>query len=542
MTGSAGVAHGFSRRAILGGGAAVLAACAPRGPRASARAQTLRFGSSSTGDHTYDPRITMTGAEEQVIAQVFDRLVAMAPNGAARPHLARAWEIAQDQRSVVLQLRDDVVFHDGTPMDARAVQFTFDTIVDPRTGSMGAVDAIGPYVGADVIDAHMIRLNYSAPFPRILSALADNKASIVSPTAARRLGLAGFGQAPVGSGPFRFASWKRGVAVTLERNLAYHWAPEGLPNAPPSVQTVMHRFIPNAFTRVAALDAGELDACEMAPPLDLRRMTDMGRHHALTAVTMGVPLGFSINTSRGPFSDLRVRQAFMTAIDRRWIAHNLLFDRVRPAWGPLASSAPEYWPGVEAYYPFDLAAAGRLLDAAGWRQGPNGVRWKDGRPLSIFLPILLEPEMGVVLQGQARRAGFDLKIEQVTSERQDELIFANGYDLLSLHWTLPDAQVLDVPFLSKNIPREGKFSFNWSRYQSAELDNLLIAAAASSASQRARRYALVQKKIMDEALFLPIHENTYNVVYSNRLRGLQLSHSGAQVLLAGARFSPVQAN
>jgi peptide/nickel transport system substrate-binding protein len=528
-------ANAVSRRLVLGAGAATLAACGAR-PAASS-VSTLRFGSSSAGDHTYDPRITMTGAEEQVIAQVFDRLLAIDAAGAARPYLAKSWQAAPDGKSITLQLRDDVNFHDGAPFDAHAVQYTFDTIVDPKTGSMGAVDAIGPYAGADVLGPHEIRLNYLTPFPRILSALADNKASIVSPTAAKRLGVSGFGQAPVGSGPFRFVSWRRGVDVELERNPAYHWAPEGLPAAPPSIDKVLHRFIPNAFTRVAALDAGELDVCEMAPPLDLRRMTETGRNQALTGVIMGVPLGFSVNTSRGPFVDRRVRQAFMMAIDRRWIAHNLLFDRVRPAFGPLASSAPEYWRGVEAYYHYDPAAAGQLLDAAGWRAGPDGVRRKNGQPLSIFLPILLEPEMGVVLQAQARKVGFDLRIEQVTSERQQELIFANAYDLLSLRWTLPDAQVLDVPFLSKNVPHIGKFSFNWSRYQSPALDEMLAQAASSPPSERLARYALVQKTIMDEALFLPIHENTYNVVHASRLTGLRLSANGAQTLLAGATFT-----
>jgi peptide/nickel transport system substrate-binding protein len=93
-----------------------------------------------------------------------------------------------------------------------------------------------------------------------------------------------------------------------------------------------------------------------------------------------------------------------------------------------------------------------------------------------------------------------------------------------------------VPFLSKNVPHIGKFSFNWSRYQSPALDALLAQAASSPQAARAARYALVQKTIMDEALFLPIHENTYNLVHSARLTGIRLSHSGGQALLASAAF------
>ena len=527
----------ISRRSFLAlgaAGAAGAAGCAARPAPPASDATTLRFGSAAGDDHTYDPRITMTGSEEQVIVQVFDRLLAKGADGGFQPYLARAWQVAPDARAITLQLRDDVIFHDGTKFDAEAVKYTFDTIVDPKTGSMGAVDVIGPYAGADILGPHEVRLRFASPFPRVLSALADNKASIVSPTAARRLGVGGFGQAPVGSGPFRFVSWQRGVQVVLARNPDYRWGPGDLPAGPPRIAKVVHRFIPNAWTRIAALDAGEIDACEQAPPLDLRRMTMTGRYRALAGDTVGVPFGFSLNTSRGPFADVRVRRAFMTSVNRPWIAENLLFGQVHTAWGPLASSAAEYWPGVEAYYPFDLAAAGQLLDQAGWRMGPHGVREKAGRPLAIYLPILLEPQIGVALQAFAKRAGFDFKIEQVTHEKQEELIFANAYDLLSLHWTLPDAGVLEVPFLSSNIPGAGRFSFNWSRYQSPVLDKLLVEAAASPAAQRAGLYHQVQKTIMDQAIFLPIHQNTYNVVHATRLSGLRLTAGNSQTLLAGA--------
>jgi len=523
------------RQSLLWGAAALATSAAPvRRAHAAQGALTVRYGSAASDDHTYDPRITMMGTEEQIIVQVFDRLVAIDAANQVRPYLAKSWVVAEDFRSVSLQLREDVTFHDGTAFDAAAVKFTFDSIVDPATGSLGAIDVIGPYAGSDVLGSHTIRLRYRAPFPRMLSALADNKASIVSPTAARALGVTAFGHAPVGTGPFRFVSWTQGVEVVLERNPAYHWAPEFLPQQPPQAERVVHRFIPNTATRVAALDAGEIDICEQAPPLDVRRMTATPQYHSLIGNSLGVPYGFSLNTSRGRFADLAVRRAFMQSINRPWISDNLFFGIVKPAWGPLAASAPEYWSGVREYYPFDLAAAARLLAEAGWQPGADGIRQKDGQRLALFLPILLEPRIGVVLQADARKAGFDLKIEQVTHERQEELIFANDYDLLSLHWGLNDASVLEVPFLSTNVPAPGQFTFNWSRYRSAALDRLLRDAAASSGAQRLSGYAEIQKEIMDQALFLPIHEVAYNVVYSHHVAGLRLAHGNSQTLLAAA--------
>jgi peptide/nickel transport system substrate-binding protein len=266
-------------------------------------------------------------------------------------------------------------------------------------------------------------------------------------------------------------------------------------------------------------------------------MTSGRQFRALVGTTMGVPFGFSLNTSRGPFQDLRVRQAFMHAIDRHWISQNLLFGVINPAWGPLSSSSPEYWPGVEKYYPFNLTAAAKLLDEAGWRMGADGIRQRGGHRLALYLPILLEPAMGVVLQAHARRAGFDLQIEQVTRERQQQHIFANDYDLLSLRWVYADAGVLDVPFLSKNIPAPGRFSFNWSRYQNAALDAALTSAAAASPEKRRDQYGQVQRLIMDQAIFLPVHEEIYDVVYSNRIAGLRLTHGNAQAAFAGVRIA-----
>jgi peptide/nickel transport system substrate-binding protein len=528
----------MTRRQSLLWAAATIATYRARGVDAQVEHfPTLRFGSAASDDHTYDPRITMTGTEEQIIVHVFDRLLAVDADNSVQPYLAKTWVVAEDFRSVTLQLRDDVTFHDGTPFDAAAVKFTFDTIVDPATGSMGAIDVIGPYAGSEILAPHTIRIRYRSPFPRMLYALADNKASIVSPAAARTLGINGFGQAPVGSGAFRFVSWAKGVEVVLARNPLYRWGPEFLPAGPAHVGRLVHRFIPNTPTRVSALDSGEIDACEQAPPLDVRRLTGTSHYEALVGNSLGVPFGFSLNTSRGPFTDVRVRRAFMSCVNRLWISENLFFGVVKPAWGPLAASAPEYWPGVRNYYPFDPGAAGRLLDEAGWRLGPDGVRMKNGTRLSLFLPILLEPRIGVVLQANARKVGIDLAIEQVTHERQEELIFANGYDLLSLHWSLNDASVLEVPFLSANVPAPGRFSFNWSRYQGPALDQLLHEAAASAGAARVSRYADIQKQIMEEALFLPIHEATYNVVHSRRIAGLRLAHGNLQTLLSAVTVS-----
>ncbi|SDD48486.1 peptide/nickel transport system substrate-binding protein [Sphingomonas sp. YR710] len=525
----------LSRRNMLAGAAAALtAACA--GPVARRPdSDTLTFGSPASNDDGYDPRVTLSRNEEQVILQIFDQLVVADCDNSLHPGLARSWKVADDFRSIALELRDDVHFHDGTPFDAGAVKFTFDTIVDPKTGSMGAIDVIGPYEGADILGRHAIRLRYREAFPRVLHALADIKASIVCPAAVRRLGNRGFAQAPVGTGPFRFVSWTKGDQVVLARNPDYRWGPAFLPTGPARIERVVHRFIPNAFTRVAALDAGEIDICAQTPPLDTRSLVTGGGYKAMVGVAQGLPFGFSLNSSRGPFADRDVRRAFMMAIDRPWLSRNLFFGLADPAWGPLASSIPEYWAGVKGYYPYDPAGAAALLDRAGWRTGPGGIRQRGGMPLALYLPIFIEPELGVAIQAQARRAGFDIRIEQVTRQKQDELMFGNGYDLLSQRWDHNDASVLEIPFLSRNIPVPGRYSFNWARIHDPALDAMLGAAAeATTQERRSALYADAQRRIMDAAVFLPIHEQVQTIVHPERVSGLRYASGNWQVRLAGA--------
>ena len=270
--------HGPTRRAVVGG---VLAApMIARGVNAQTDALTVTWGEDDVAPRTYDPRVTSSRHEYQVIAQIFDTLIASDGSNRLFPGLATAWNVAADGKSVTLKLRSDVGFHDGTPFDADAVRFTFDTIADPKTASEGAVTQLGPYAGTDVIDPFTVRVNYSQPFGAALASYAEGTLAPVSPTAVKRLGNQGFARAPVGAGPFRFVSWEEGRQVVLERFDKYNWAPGyNVHTGPSSVQRIISRFIGDASTRVAALEAGEIDISDATPILDMKRFGE----HAATA-------------------------------------------------------------------------------------------------------------------------------------------------------------------------------------------------------------------------------------------------------------------
>ena len=518
-------------------GAAATATLMALAPAAFAQDLTVTWADDSTSDVGYDPRVTQSRHEEQVIVQVFDQLVAADADGKVYPGLATAWTVAEDNMSVTLTLREDVTFHDGTPFNADAVKFTFDTISDPETGSQGAVDLLGPYAGTEVIGPYEIKISYTRPFPGAVASFGENELSPVSPTAVAALGNTGFAQAPVGTGPFKFESWEKGAQVVLVRNDDYAWAPEFYDNEGPSkVAKIVHRFINNSGTRVAALEAGEVSVTDLTPPLDMRRLGDSAGFKTVVGVASGVPFSLMLNTSRGVLQDIKVRQALFYALDRPRLADNLFFGLAKPAFGPISSATPAYWSGVEDYYAYDPEKAAALLEEAGWTMGADGIREKDGEKLSIHYISLLEPDTAVSLQAKAKEVGIDLAVEIVTKAKQDELILGNDYDMGEIRWVFNSPSVLGIPFSSTNIPEPGKFKFNWMHWASPELDALLKqASVATSDDEMLQSYADAQKMIMEYAAFIPVHDQVQTIAYSSAIDGLRFAPGNWQVRLYDVR-------
>jgi peptide/nickel transport system substrate-binding protein len=490
---------------------------------------TITWGEDDSAPRLFDPRITQSRHESQLIVQVFDTLIASDENAAYFPGLAKTWAMAPDGLSITLQLRDDVLFHDGTKFNAEAVRFTFDTVADPKLGSQAAIDLLGPYAGTDILGEYEVRIRYKRAYGAAIASLSQNELSPVSPAAVQRLGDQGFGAAPVGTGPFRFASWERGRQVVLERFEQYNWAPGFSRHQGPSrVARVIHRFIPDAATRVAALEQGEIDIADSVPVLDMRRFSTDRKYGTRVGNAAGLPVGAFLNVSQGPLQDLRVRQALIQSVDRTRMVQGMFFGLIEPAAGPLSKTTPGYWPGVEAYYPFDRAKAMQLLDDAGWKPGPGGIRVKDGKPLSIgyFVPPPMGQDVAVQMQAEAKRVGIDLQVENITFSRQIDLATTNTYDMLPLRWINADPSLLEIPFNSRNIPQPGRYRFNLSRFNDSALDALLADGGGEVDPQKRNGiYADVQKRIMDAAIWMPLYNQVQTVAWRANRTGYVLSRA-----------------
>jgi peptide/nickel transport system substrate-binding protein len=238
----------------------------------------------------------------------------------------------------------------------------------------------------------------------------------------------------------------------------------------------------------------------------------------------GIPFGVELNGSRGIFADLQVRRALAMAVDRRALCDDLFFGMINPSYGPLSSTTPAYWPGVKKMYSPNVKQAMAMLDAAGW---------KNGQRLSAFYgaPPPLEPDTAVELQGILKRIGFDIQVQTITLAHNQQLVFANSYDMLPVRWIQADPMCLDNLFASKNISSPGHYRYNWMHLNDPALDKLLAQGAGTTdPAKRDAVYEDAQKRIMDTALWFPVHDQVETVAHRANRSGYHFDRSDWVVL------------
>jgi peptide/nickel transport system substrate-binding protein len=510
----------------------------PTSAPAQPMADTLTWG-EDRDMRTLDPRVTQSRHETQVIMQVFDSLMFMGNDGKIYPWLAESWQFAPDGLSITMKLRRGVRFHDGTPFNAEAVKFTFDSIVDPKLGSQAAIDLLGPYKSTEVLDPYTVRINWTRRYGPALINFTTANLGIVSPAAVKRLGDDAFSRAPVGSGMYKFVEWTPRVQIVLERNEQYNWAPTVFKHkGAPRIRRLVSRFILDDSTRVAALEKREIDVAESVPAIEVRRFRGSQNFDVMLGEVTGFPETLMFNLRKAPTDDIRVRKAIMHAVNRPQLVEQLFFGLKKPVYSILAPKTPGHWPEAEKLYPYDQAKARQLLEESGWKAGPDGVRAKGGQRLEVFYRALVHPEVATAVQAAVKDVGIQMSVESVTKAKQDEQILANDYHILSLSWSAVEPSLLSIVFHSRNIPRPGKFGFNWNQIASPELDRML--AQSDSTTDPARRREIlvaIQKFVLDRALAFPIHPNLQATGFHRSVRDLTFAANWYNVWFYDASIS-----
>src|SRR5262249_58965895 len=194
---------------------------------------------------TLDPHVQWDTDSYHVYRNIFDNLVTRAPDGKVVPQIANAWRYENDT-PLVLDIRADVKFHDGTPLTVDDVVWSVQRITAPAFKSP-QLSQFNTIVKAEAIGADKVRLTTSSPYPALLAQLV--KLSIVPHAYVQKVGNEKFNLEPMGSGPYRFVGWQKGVRVTLAANDAY-W------RGRPPFKTVTFQMVPDTATRIADLKTG----------------------------------------------------------------------------------------------------------------------------------------------------------------------------------------------------------------------------------------------------------------------------------------------
>ncbi|HEV8020267.1 MAG TPA: peptide ABC transporter substrate-binding protein [Candidatus Lustribacter sp.] len=349
--------------------------------------------------------------------------------------------ISPDGKTIVLHLRHGMRWSDGAPLDARDLRFTWQAVMNPRNNTRlrAGWDDI---TAIDLPDNDTAIVHLREPYAAILGIFALGGAGYPPLPAHVLAGLpdinhARFNERPLSSGPYVLRKWNHGASLEFDANPRY-W------RGKPAIAHLTYEIVPDADTLFNLLITHAVD-------VDAENITEsqIGRLGQLTGFSTQKRLianyrHITFNTRKPALSDVRVRLAIAEAVDWNHINATVFHgynERATSDIMPTSWAAPTIPP-----YPFDLAGAKKLLDAAGWLPGPGGIRRRAGQPLSIDVsttpskPANVQAE--VLMQQALRAAGIDLRIKNYPTSllfAQDGPLYGGRYDLsLTIDTNAPD--------------------------------------------------------------------------------------------------------
>lgn len=435
-------------------------------------------------------------------SKVFDGLVSRDANLGLVPALAESLPtVSADGLTWTAKLRQGVRFSDGTPLTAADVVFTYSTVIDPKVNStvasnfeaLASVRATGP-------DTVEFRLKYPyAPFAqRLALGVVPRKAFD-----GVDVNTAPFNTKPIGTGPYAVVEWRKGDRLVLRANDKY-WGPQ------PAVNNVTVAFVTDDNARASRMAAGEFDVAVLPPRLAKTYGGKSG--YRIVESKSADYRGLGIPSELPLTADPAVRRAINLGVNRAAMVSTVLAGSGLPAATPISPYLSQ-WYDPAATFGYDPAAAGRLLDAAGWVRGSDGKRAKNGQPAR--LPVLypsadsLRKELALAAASDIAKLGIDAPVEGTTFElmlkrqREAASIWGGGdpYDPDSAAYTLLN---------SRYIGKDGYV--NMTRYRNPQVDAALDKGRRSNdPAARKAAYADFQRAYVADPgwAFLVFLNHTY---------------------------------
>ena len=471
-----------------------------------------------------------SGTEEVPEACMFDALWDINEKGEFVPNLAvkvptlENGGISQDGKVWKIELKKGIKWHDGIPFTAKDVEFTYQTIINPKVAirSRSGFDLISEF---KIIDDYNIEIHLSKPF--VPFAWAWQKMHIVPSHILSKeadINTAPFNTQPIGTGPYKLVKRVAGSHMVYKRNMDYH-------RGAPAIETVIHKFVPDQTVAYTQFKTGEIDVFGLhgVPPVRFEEARKLPGKDALETPAPWVEFIY-FNCGKPQFQEKVVRQALYYAVDKeKWIKD--IYYGLPPR--TLSYLHPNHWAYSQnlkdpGYNPEKAAA---MLKAAGWKKGADGIREKNGVKLKFTMSTTAgskaREQAEAMIQANWKEIGVAMEIKNMpASVVWGEYTTKSQFDTLMVGWEPTVGMDPDYTARchSKQIPAKYGTGSNYVQYENPELDKLMEEGVLiSDMEKRKAVYQKIQDILHEDVPFAPIFAYMFMYGKNSALKGYKIN-------------------
>jgi len=485
----------------------------------------LRYGTMADPS-TLDPAHSTDTGAALVVLKVFDRLVRFAPETLEIvADIAARYDVSPDGVTYTFRLRKGVLFHNGREVTAEDFRYGFERILDPRTRSerrwvLEEIDGADEFyrgqaesvAGIEVLDRYLLRIRLRRPFGPFLAQLCMEAASAVPREEVERWGE-DFTSHPVGSGPYKFVSWKHDVDVVLEAFDEYY-------GGPPKIPRIRFRILPDLNVMLEEYLAGGLDFVDELPPGRVRDLRER-RPDELKVWPILATYYCGFNFEKEPFKGNRkLRQAFNYALDREGICEEIREGIPIPASGILPPGIPGHDPDLKVYE-YDPDRAKRLLAEAGY---PNG----EGLPeITLWYNTQIgHQRICEYIQHCLRKIGVRIKLKNLDTAAYWLATYAGEPAFFRTGWV---ADIPDPDNFLYTLLHSSQFGApgNTTRYSNPKVDELVERARLlTDWAEREPLYREAERIAVEDAAWLFIYYYRDQALVKPYVKGIRYPLQG----------------
>jgi peptide/nickel transport system substrate-binding protein len=467
---------------------------------------TLKIA-QETEINTLDPNTSGLLVEREIYYNLYDSLLGIDAKLNFIPELATAWKYTDD-KTLVMTLRKDVKFQDGTAFNADAVKFNLDrymTSTDPaaaRKSDLGSVQSV------EVQDPATVVIHLKRADATLLAAFVDRAGMMLSPTAVQQLGSK-VAQTPLqaGSGPFEFVEWKRDDHLTLKRNPDY-WRKDKAGHQLPYLDQIIYRPLIDLNAILASLKTADVDMARTVAGKDVDAVRSDSTLVYKATPSLGYQ-GFELNVSAPPFNDPAKAKAVALAVDRAQILKNVILNNGVVSYGPITPASWAYDPSEKIYDKPDPDKA--KATATGFSFTLKTANTQD----SI--------QTGQLIQAQLAKAGITMNL------------LPEDFGKLTLETRVQHQFDAALTGWSGRIDPDGNMfafwhtggSFNDGRYSNPQVDQLLEQARATTdQAKRKQIYQDAQKVVASDAVYVFVYDPVVAQISTKKVQNFTLIPDG----------------